>query len=109
MCADLATKDLERALAARNPADMKESAEAALRWIGLAVEAQPHSARRRVDLADALAAAGDARGAVEAYEQALAQDDRLRLDPLMQFSARERTRVETSLARARASAAKPSP
>lgn len=102
MCADLAVKDLERAIGARDPADVKACAEEALRWIRLSVAAQPYSARRRVDLGDALAASGDARGAVEAYEQALAQDDRLWLDPLMQFSTRERTRVETSLERARA-------
>ena len=102
MCADLAIENLQRAQASRDPADIAASAGEALRWVRLAVDAQPFSARRRIDLGDTLLASGDARGAVEAYEQALRQDDLTALDPLMQLSTRERTRVETSLERARA-------
>jgi lipopolysaccharide biosynthesis regulator YciM len=101
MCADLAMEDLQRAIGARDAADLKTSAEDALRWVRLAIEAQPASARRRADLGDALVAAGDARGAAAAYEAALAQDDRTSLDPLMQFSTRERTRIRSALERAR--------
>lgn len=110
MCADLAVENLQRAQASQDADDIRASAVEALRWVRLAVEAQPFSARRRIDLGDALLASGDARGAVEAYEQALRQDDLTALDPLMQFSTRERTRVETSLERARAAlAASPAP
>lgn len=107
MCADLAVENLQRALATRNESDIAAAAGEAQRWVRLAVDAQPYSARRRVDLGDALLAAGDARGAVDAYEQALKQDDLTALDPLMQLSTRERTRLQTSLERARAAPAAP--
>ncbi len=105
MCADLAVENLQRALASRIESDIAAAAGEAQRWVRLAVDAQPYSARRRIDLGDALLAAGDARGAVDIYEQALKQDDLASLDPLMQLSTRERTRLQTSLERARAASA----
>lgn len=107
MCADLAFEDLQRALAGRDPADIKASADAALRWTRLALESQPYNARRQADLGDALLASGDAAGAAKAFEAALAQDENTALDPLMQFSTRERTRIQTALERARGAAAAP--
>ena len=104
MAADLAFEDLQRALSGRDAADIRSSADEALRWTRLALEAQPYSARRQADLGDALLAAGDPAGAVKAFEAALAQDEVTALDPLMQFSTRERTRIQTSLERARAAA-----
>jgi tetratricopeptide (TPR) repeat protein len=109
MRADLAIENLQRAIASRDESDVRGAAEESIRWVRLAVEAQPFNARRRIDLGDALLASGDARGAAEAYEQALRQDDLTALDPLMQLSTRERTRVQTSLERARAAAATPAP
>jgi len=107
MCADLAFENLQRALAGRDAADIKSSADEALRWTRLALRAQPYSARRQADLGDALLAASDAAGAVTAFEAALAQDENTALDPLMQFSTRERTRIQTALERARTAAAQP--
>lgn len=107
MCADLAFEDLQRALAGRDPEDIKASADAALRWTRLALAAQPYNARRQADLGDALLASGDAAGAAKAFEAALAQDENTALDPLMQFSTRERTRIQTALERARGAAAAP--
>jgi lipopolysaccharide biosynthesis regulator YciM len=104
MAADLAFEDLQRALSGRDAADIRSSADEALRWTRLALEAQPYGARRQADLGDALLAAGDPAGAVKAFEAALAQDEVTALDPLMQFSTRERTRIQTSLERARAAA-----
>jgi hypothetical protein len=109
MGADLAFEDLRRALAGGDSDDIRRSADEALRWARLALAAQPYSARRRADLGDALLAAGDASAAAEAFTEALAQDDRTFLDPLMQFSTRERTRIQTSLERARAASATPAP
>jgi predicted Zn-dependent protease len=83
------------------------AAQEASDWAARALALQPWSARRGVDLADALMAANRSDEAARAYEAALAQDDRLSLDPLMQFSTRERDRVKTALARATSQGAEP--
>jgi hypothetical protein len=85
----------------------------ALSAIEEAVARAPHNPRRRLDLALALEAASarpdlaveadDLRGsAASAYRATIAIDDRLRLDPLSQLSARERAQVAASLERLRA-------
>jgi tetratricopeptide (TPR) repeat protein len=88
---------------------VRRAAEDAVMWAERALEAQPRSTRRLVDYGDALSALGRSRDAVDAYEAALAQDDRLALDPLMQFSTRERNRVREALERNRIKAEAPSP
>jgi tetratricopeptide (TPR) repeat protein len=88
---------------------VRRAAEDAVMWAERALEAQPRSTRRLVDYGDALSALGRSRDAVDAYEAALAQDDRLALDPLMQFSTRERNRVREGLERNRIKAEAPSP
>jgi tetratricopeptide (TPR) repeat protein len=88
---------------------VRRAAEDAVMWAERALEAQPRSTRRLVDYGDALSALGRSRDAVDAYEAALAQDDRLALDPLMQFSTRERNRVREGLERNRIKAEAPAP
>ena len=102
LASDLAMEDLRAALVARDADAIAARVAAATRWARLASDAQPASARRRIDLADALAASGDNQGAVAAYEEALAQDERYSLDPLAQLSTRERNAARSALERARA-------
>jgi tetratricopeptide (TPR) repeat protein len=88
-------------------AKVRVAAEDAAVWAERALQAQPRSTRRLVDLGDALAALGRSQEAADAYEAALIQDDRLALDPLMQFSTRERNRVREALERNRIKAEAP--
>ena len=107
LSADLAMEALHDVRARGDGEAIARAAQEASDWAARALALQPWSARRGVDLADALMAANRFDEAARAYEAALAQDDRLSLDPLMQFSTRERDRVKTALARATSRGAEP--
>ncbi len=65
-----------------------------LGFVAHEAQRQPASARRRGDLAQAYASLGRIDDARRVAREALALDDQLALDPLAQFSARERARID---------------
>ena len=68
-----------------------------LGFVAVGAQRQPASARRRGDLAQAYASIGRIDDARRVAREALTLDDQLSLDPLAQFSERERARM-TALA-----------
>ena len=101
LASDLAVESLADASRSGDEAAVRRAADDAVVWAERALDAQPRSTRRLVDYGDALSALGRSQDAADAYEVALVQDDRLSLDPLMQFSTRERNRVREALERNR--------
>ena len=66
-----------------------------LGFVAVGAQRQPASARRRGDLAQAYASIGRIDDARRVAREALTLDDQLSLDPLAQFSERERARMTT--------------